>query len=708
MVNYCCTEVSPNRFSSQRASLTAGSPNSRGKNKNLKQYHQSGRGSDFVSSDKIASLPRECPRAMPFIQPVATTRNQARYKTIDVSEDFVLQQHRYSLRKSKHPYWVRIITRATKPRFKVAQAWSEEKIRAREWKYITEDLTLPAGLQDLQPGHETRTTWLLSRLVQVMRQIGDDKAENIDYCDEEYDDDIDAEYDGCEQSDEFFLDEEESKNDPLLRRRSLGSEDSDLFSNTTRESIGDISREDACYFPEASTLINPGPRSSSSTTLTDVGDCQGGLPPPPRTFNKGPRLGSIVRRRLSAVRTRQSEVPSISSTSTSSVIDDLLGAGSSHALGESSPTSYDDGDRLPDAPRIEREVELESPSLADHFSDFEGDKSDEEPPQGTKIIPLDRDCAITTITAATTSAIVLEPEVPNAGKMEAHNLVRQRTSNSRTKSSVASLSSRVSSTSGAKIKIPGGALLSTLEGNLPSYLTIPQEPEESTEARGRDKREAVTMERLKREHEHRLKVAGCILASLVLLIFRAASFDAFIVLLILFNIGVCYVIQHRHDLMKRVAKSSIKRRVKFTKQIWGARLGVSGDKKAKQTPAPSPAGPSTNSSAILSLNSTVSAATAPSSGLFVPQANRSASVTESPTSPKCMPPRSNSQPPLSSVMSFFSESPKHGQNKTVKASAGSSSSPKHSQGRPRTASAIFGKPFHLTIAGATQGSSSKS
>ena len=127
-----------------------------------------------------------CSSRMPFIDPVETTRNLARYRNVESTDDFLLQEHRYSLRKSRQ-HWARIVTRSTKPTIKVAETVRVSDARKREWRYVKEDLGtgMPLELQGLPPGNDERMQWLLDKLMTVKRLLPDaDLVESDDWGEE--------------------------------------------------------------------------------------------------------------------------------------------------------------------------------------------------------------------------------------------------------------------------------------------------------------------------------------------------------------------------------------------------------------------------------------------------------------------------------------------------------------------------------------------
>jgi len=86
------------------------------------------------------------------------------------------------------------------------------------------------------------------------------------------------------------------------------------------------------------------------------------------------------------------------------------------------------------------------------------------------------------------------------------------------------------------------------------------------------KSEAITMDKLKQEHERKSMfrgVAGVTIGSVIL---RSISIDAFLIVLLALNIGVCYLIKNRHAFAKKFVKRSVGRRIRFTKQVWGAKF----------------------------------------------------------------------------------------------------------------------------------------
>ncbi|GBG34117.1 Hypothetical Protein FCC1311_103402 [Hondaea fermentalgiana] len=556
---------------------------------------------------------------MPFVHPVEVSKNQARYKTLDVCDDFVLQSHRYSLRKKRHPYWVRVITRATKPRFKVAVATSEDRIRAREWKYITEDLILPDPLKDLPVGDETRTSWLLSKISRVKQLLGDHPEASAlacsaedqpgDYEDDEEDEDEEEEEEGeeeeeedrdevadeeddalttfprnvgpcnrtrgnktstdspnveqvllidCNEEDDLCQvgltsgaedailaaeegdDEEEECKEERSRFHSLDSGDSDVFRDVIAKRPGEAGRE-ARYFPEAA-LLDAHPQQS---TL--------------RSQNSS-SVGAVDLSPISPAGTQaQTSVNNVKTCKT----------------GDIKFLAKDSSEPPPAASAV--------PPLASGASEFSADRSQLHKKQESlgspnMITTMSVPPASEDIASALTSMSVREAEFEVPGAM-CEKTLRHRHSSHWMRHSITSLSSIMSGPSEIVAGKPRPSGPIVVDGEqLPTYLTAPDTSDAMCDGRKHDKRESVTMDRLKREHEQRCMVMAAALSTLVALILRFVSFDAFILLLVLLNVAVCWIVQNRHVLVKKMAKSSIKRRVKFTKQIWGARLGV-GDKR---------------------------------------------------------------------------------------------------------------------------------
>uniref|UniRef100_A0A7S2RW18 Uncharacterized protein n=1 Tax=Mucochytrium quahogii TaxID=96639 RepID=A0A7S2RW18_9STRA len=412
---------------------------------------------------------------MPFIQPYPTNKNNTRYKTIDCSSDFILQEHRYSLRKRRHLYWVRIITRGTKPRLKVAESVSEEQIRQREWKYITEDLLqgIPPALENQPPGSEERTTWLLEKLLRVKRQLGDEDDISGDEEDDEDEDDEDVE-----------------------------TKAGDMYEcEATTES-----KEDS---------INAFGRAMSEESLDP---CL--LGKPPLVSSKTSRFNMNLVRHL---RNRSSGLVNSPSS------------GGNKAPGRKRPQSVDLTVPGSCADEFDNEKAFCGKARTPSRDSFESDPSSE-------------------------GGTIFFPSTPPP--------VKEKKRKALLRAGMSSIGlGRYRSESTANPPNDG-----TQAETLPPYLT-----EE------KPKKEKLTMEQLKKDHEQKSQIMAASVATAIAIVFRSVSFDAFLLLLVALNVAVCWLVHHRHSFVKKFAKSSIKRRVKFTKQVWGSRWGKSSNTKSGAT-----------------------------------------------------------------------------------------------------------------------------
>jgi len=367
-----------------------------------------------------------------------------------------------SLRPSKHKNsWVRVITRS-RPRVKVAESAGEEQIRAREWKYIAQDLRLPQELQGLPPGSEARTSWLLNKLNRVKIQLGDDSYE---YDEEDtYDDEETAEGDN-----EIVLETKEEGEGFDCRQRvstSLGSIGSDGELN-----IANMIREN-----------EPQKQIEEEEKVLDFEDSPG----------KQNRF-KLVRH----LRQRKQE-------------------GHSRSLSDGSTES------------------------------------------AKKNLNIDIDQAVE------------ETETSSLASARRKTLQQRSSTPEWMRKSMASVVG-IHGTPQPIVVVDGEPL--------PAYLTS------CTPAVAKEKPESVTMEKLKKEHEQKSMAIAVFTVTTASFILRMVSFDAFLLLAFLFNLLVCYIVRNRHSLIKKLAKNSLKRRMNFTKQVWGARLVGSREKRQRSDSA---------------------------------------------------------------------------------------------------------------------------
>jgi len=407
---------------------------------------------------------------MPFVDPTLTSRNQARYRTLDESEDFILQEHRYSLRKSRHIFWVRILTR-TKPRFKVAQARSEGDIRSREWKYVTEDLLreLPLSLAALPVGSPERTRWLLDRIGSVRSELGDDNEDELDLA-----------MDDLEELDSVEEEAKESEIDLSSYATVVGSAPATPTANSGSLSVSDVKSKLGLKslvgkLRPRSGRFDLSEQGESPTSQSDLANLQ----KPHQDEGDGSRL-----------RWRRGITLKRNNSSTNSMND-----------------SGDSGDEMSNV-----ELELDNQNEIDNENEWK--------------VPL--------FFKSPSTAVREGLAYWSAGNQDASS-------------------------------------------ELPSYLL--SKADAST---GRPyaqvsskKRESITMVRLKEAHERRTTMKAIMITSTISIVMRFVSIDAFMLLLLALNVVVFYGVKNRHYLAKQFIRNSVKRRIRFTKQVWNSRFNKS-------------------------------------------------------------------------------------------------------------------------------------
>ena len=512
---------------------------------------------------------------------------------IDQSDDFILQEHRYSLRRSRHLYWVRVLTRHGKPRLKVAESFTEAAIRAREWKFVKEDLPrgLPPALAVLPGGAEERVRWLLDKLVLAKDAAGDAEmfadAEEDDEDEDELDDaaaEVDRRGSGDASSDE------DAARMPGLRRGGSLNE------------IADGGASPGLHVRRSSSLsIDPGPMTPSATTEN---------PPKrhsaPRSQPKGVFTSFV--RSISEVRLRP------------------RGSAESGSTGASaSPAAAAVESSRPGSPR--RPTLAPSSSSASNVAAFPGGGSSPAP-------------AVPAAPAAASTSTVAAPSSPMQSARRA--LLRHVSSSysgsagpdeasSAGSAGSAGLASVASSASGPQRAVWASAGVSLRQAlcyfgvstvadtlglptehaaagpargaferrygeQLPSYLSQPVDLSSLDKHTSQVVSEKISMDKLKREHEKRSMAKGVVGATLGATVMRVVSWDAWLLLLLALNVAVLWIVKNRHDLAKQFAMRSIERRVKFTKQVWRSRFG-GGDRKKAPAASAAPVTPRAGGSA---------------------------------------------------------------------------------------------------------------